>query len=64
MPTRTANRPLQHHRVWLAAWLFRLAWRMTPKEMRDKTVMTYGADAGVPSEMVLYLRRRQYNPEA
>src|SRR4051812_40462786 len=33
MPTRTVNRPLQHLRVWLAAWLFRLAW-VTPPTRR------------------------------
>jgi hypothetical protein len=55
------NRSPQHGRVWLAAMLFRLAWRMTPPSMRDDTIMTYGMDAGLPSEMVLYLRRKRYN---
>jgi hypothetical protein len=29
---------------------------MTPQEMRDKTLMTYGLNAGVPNAMVRYLR--------
>jgi hypothetical protein len=50
------HRPLQRRRVSLAAMLFRLAWRMTPQELRDKTLMTYGLHAGVPNAMVRYLR--------
>ena len=55
------NRSPQHGRAWVAAMLFRFAWRMTPPSMRGNTVMSYGLDAGVPSQMVLCLRRKRYN---
>ena len=43
-------------RVFVGAMLFRIAWRTTPQQLRDQTLIGYGLDAGVPATMVRFLR--------